>query len=394
MAALTTFTDVPDDVLSLIFAEAVIDDPRWTEELAGVCRRFYEPARYLSVKRILIHDFHHSSHSPEAAVRRFSGAGHQNDGLAARELHWCADFLRPEALWRVMALLPNVDRLCLRRVRLNEPVDWFPISALRGLDLVDCTLSFAVLDCLLQAVPNVLRLAVHGGETEFVPSTDEPAEEEPSLHHLPQALSALHLDTRQALNADRGGQWFVSAGNLQQLTLGMTGDRGWWSGVDIIDASAASLQVLTLALNHLGEFWDINLDLYDCEALEHVTLSLAITEDGDELLYLWRALSHLDSQRLQSVKVHIHLLSGHFEFQVLSDVEMRLRDIDALLVRRLGGKAGAEVCVHLHFYLRTGHDETARALWNCFQGLAGDRAVLLVEAITRHEYVMESIEAV
>ncbi|SJL14099.1 uncharacterized protein ARMOST_17554 [Armillaria ostoyae] len=333
MAALTTFTNVPDDVLSLIFAEAVIDDPRWMEELTG-------------------------------------------------------------ALWRVMALLPNVDRLCLRRVRLDEPVDWFPMSALRGLDLVDCTLLFTVLDCLLQAVPNVLRLAVHGGETEFVPSTDEPAEEEPSLHHLPQALSALYLDTRQALNADRGGQWFVSAGNLQQLTLGMMGDRGWWSGVDIIDASAASLQVLTLALNHLGEFWDINLDLYDCEALEHVTLSLAITEDGDELLYLWRALSHLDSQRLQSVKVHIHLLSGHFEFQVLSDVEMRLWDIDALLVRRLGGKAGAEVCVHLHFYLRTGHDETARALWNCFQGLAGDRAVLLVEAITRHEYVMESIEAV
>ncbi|PBK78939.1 hypothetical protein ARMGADRAFT_1093642 [Armillaria gallica] len=183
MAALMTFTDVPDDVLSLIFAKAIIDDPRWTEELAGVCRRFYEPARYLLVKRILIHDFHHSSHSPEAA------------------LHWCANFLRPEALWRVMALLPNMDRLCLRRVWLDEPVDWFPMSALRGLDLVDCTLSFTVLGCLLQAVPNVVRLAIHGGETKFVPSTDEPAEEEPSLHHLPQALLVLHLDTRQALNA-------------------------------------------------------------------------------------------------------------------------------------------------------------------------------------------------
>ncbi|PBK80171.1 hypothetical protein ARMGADRAFT_1092470 [Armillaria gallica] len=142
----------------------------------------------------------------------------------------------------------------------------------------------------------------------------------------------------------------------------MTGDHGWWSGIDIIDANATSLQVLTLALNHLGKFWDINLDLYDCEALEHVMLSVAITEDGDELLYLWRALSYLDSRQLQSVKVHIHLLSGHLEFQVSSDVEMRLWDIDVLLVRRLGGKAGAEVCVHLHFYLRTGREETVMSL--------------------------------
>ncbi|PBK96022.1 hypothetical protein ARMGADRAFT_1077532 [Armillaria gallica] len=118
---------------------------------------------------------------------------------------------------------------------------------------------------------------------------------------------------------------------------------------------------------------------------------MAITEDGDELLYLWRALSHLDSRQLQSVKMHIHLLSGHLEFQVSSDVKMRLQDIDVLLVRQLGGKAGAEVCVHLHFYLRTGHEETARALWNCFEDLAGDHAVLVVEAVTRHEYVMESI---
>ncbi|PBK80170.1 hypothetical protein ARMGADRAFT_1092469 [Armillaria gallica] len=197
---------VPDDVLSLIFAEAIINDPRWTEELAGVCRHFYELARYLSVKRILIHDFHHSSHLPEATVRRFSGAGHQNDGLVARELHWCANFLRPEALWRVMVLLSNVDRLCLRCVWLDKPVDWFPMSALHGLDLVDCMLSFAVLGCLLQAVPNVVCLAIHGGETKFVPSTDEPAEEELSLHHLPQALLVLHLDMRQALNTDRGGQ--------------------------------------------------------------------------------------------------------------------------------------------------------------------------------------------
>ncbi|PBL01559.1 hypothetical protein ARMGADRAFT_1107262 [Armillaria gallica] len=107
-------------------------------------------------------------------------------------------------------------------------------------------------------------------------------------------------------------------------------------------------------------------------------LSVAITEDGDELLYLWRALSHLDSRQLQSVKMHIHLLSGHLEFQVSSDVEMRLQDIDVLLVRRLGGKAGAE--------------ETARALWNCFEGLAGDHAVLVVEAVTRHEKSWNSLQ--
>ncbi|KAK0463843.1 uncharacterized protein EV420DRAFT_1476496 [Desarmillaria tabescens] len=305
---------VPDDVLSLIFAEAVIlDDPRWTEELAGVCRRFYGLAHKLSAKTILIHDSHHSSHSPEAAVKRFSAPGHQSDRRAVRDLQWCADFLRSKELMRVMVLLLNIHTLCLKRVWLDQPIRLSSMLGVQELDLVDCTLSFAVLDCLLLAVPNVIYFRIHGEETEFTPSTTAPAESELSLLHLPQMLSVLHLDTRHVLNADQGGQWLVSMRNLQELTL-----------------------------DHHSEYWDINLDLYSCVALQHVSISVAITEDSNELLYLWRSLCHCNSRRLQSIHLHLHLLSGHREFKVSPDIVQGLRDMDTLIMRRLGGKAGAE----------------------------------------------------
>ncbi|PBK63770.1 hypothetical protein ARMSODRAFT_1023668 [Armillaria solidipes] len=288
-----------------------------------------------------------------------------------------------------MAILPNVDKLAFQRVRLITDTDWSTLPGVRHLELVHCWLRFSVLDSLLASLPNLIRLGIHGEHTFFLPTVPDVAETEPSLQNIAPMLSCLHLDLRAALNGDHGGQWLLTPPNLTRLELGMTEERGCWSGLDILDNSVSTLRVLDLALNHRSAFWDVDLNLYTCVTLEYLTLSLAITEDGGELYYLRQALGGLGSHQLQSLNLQLHWLSGPLEFRVLSDITQALADIDDHIIRLFGGMVGQQVCIHLHFYLRMGQDKTVRALWVPFQGLREDKGIVFTSAVMHHEYVMD-----
>ncbi|PBK85037.1 hypothetical protein ARMGADRAFT_1087944 [Armillaria gallica] len=263
------------------------------------------------------------------------------------------------------------------------------LPGIRELELVHCWLWFSALDSLLVSLPDLIRLGIHGEHTVFLPTVPGLAEGEPSLQHFAPTFSSLCLDLRAAVNGDRGGQWLLMVPNLMRLELGMTGEQGWWSGMDILDGSAATLWVLDLALNHRSEIWDVDLDLYMCVGLKHLTLSLAITDDGGELYYLRQALGGLGAHQLQSLNVQLHWLSGHLEFPVSSGITQGLGEVDDCIIRLFGGTVGRQVCLHLHFYLRMGQDETVRALWEPFHGLREDKGIVFTSAVTRHEYVMD-----
>lgn len=141
--------------------------------------------------------------------------------------------------------------------------------------------------------------------------------------------------------------------------------------------------------DHRSEIWDVDLDLYTCVGLEHLTLSLAITDDGGELYYLRQALGGLGAHQLQSLNVQLHWLSGHLEFPVSSGITQGLGEVDDRIIRLFGGTVGRQVCLHLHFYLRTGQDETVRALWEPFHGLREDKGIVFTSAVMHHEYVMD-----
>lgn len=166
-----------------------------------------------------------------------------------REVHWYARRLRQLALEAVCAILPNVEKLSLQRVRLVTDSNRSALPGIRELELVHCWLRFSVLDSLLMSLPNLIRLGIHGEDTVFLPTVPGLAESEPSLQHFAPTLSSLRLDLRVAVNGDRGGQWLLTVPNLTRLELGMTGEQGWWSGMDILDGSASTLRVLDLALS-------------------------------------------------------------------------------------------------------------------------------------------------
>lgn len=182
-------------------------------------------------------------------MARFSSPGWDHERRAVREVHWYARRLCQLALEAVCAILPNMEKLSLWRVRLVMDANRSALPGIRELELVHCWLRFSALDSLLVSLPNLIRLGIHGEHTVFLPTVPGLAESEPSLQHFAPTFSSLCLDLRAAVNGDHSGQWLLMVPNLMWLELGMTGEQGWWSRMDILDGSASTLQVLDLALS-------------------------------------------------------------------------------------------------------------------------------------------------
>ncbi|PBK83320.1 hypothetical protein ARMGADRAFT_1037943 [Armillaria gallica] len=359
-----------NDIMRTIVAEVCDGDPRAANVLCKVSARFLLFGREIAMQSVSVVDCDGEDHTPEVALHWFShDECRREDRVAARCLEWRADadILRTEMLASVLGLLVNVRSLTV----IHAEIQHVPIMlGIENVVLDRCTLNFVYLQMLLDAAPNMQTLGIMGDGTRFVSAAGGDPEEVLALR-MPGTLLSLDIDVQPCGDhAERGLSWLSGASALKVLRLGITGRVGCFAGIDLVDANIECLEVLTLALEHRQQRWDVYYDMYRFKVLRELTLSA--TDADIDLLNLAERLfigiHVLPPGEADTDIVGITTLAGSGPLTAPSSrTKLACMRIDRAIRRGWHQHVLREVTIKVYFYSDTYDECVAKEYWECFK---------------------------